>query len=123
MSELLYGEITGPMIGAACEVWRVLGYGYLKKVYENALVEEACLRGVEAAAQVPIDVIYKGKVVGEYIADILISGKVIVELKAEKVLNPKHQAQLLNYMKATDIRVGLLINFGENGCTWKRLIL
>jgi GxxExxY protein len=92
-------------------------------VYEPALVEELNQRGVTAHQQVGIDVRYKGTIVGQYIADLWVGGAVLVELKAEKELNPGHQAQLLNYIKATGTRVGLLLNFGQAKCEWKRLML
>lgn len=123
MAEFPHGEITHQILGAAFEVWKVLGYGFLEKVYKNALVEELRQRGVETLQQYPIAVIYKGVVVGQYVADLLVEGKVIVELKAEKAYNPQHEAQLLNYLKATGIPVGLLLNFGEKRCEFKRLVM
>jgi GxxExxY protein len=123
MTQLLHSDITSHVIGASCEVWKVLGYGFLEKVYENALVHELRGRELEVQQQVGIDVCYKGMVVGQYVADVFVPGKVIVEMKAEKELNPKHEAQLLNYLKATHVRVGLLVNFGEKKCEWKRLVM
>ncbi len=111
------------MLGAAFEVWKVLGYGFLEKVYENALAVELRARGLSVEQQFGIDVCYKGIVVGQYLADLYIDRKVMVELKAEKELNTRHEAQLLNYLKATGIRVGLLINFGEKRCDFKRFIM
>ena len=98
MSVFLYGEVTEQVIGAAFEVWKELGYGYLEKVYENALMVELKLRGIHAVQQYGIDVYYKGVLVGQYVADVLAESKVIVELKAEREYNPKHEAQLLNYL-------------------------
>lgn len=123
MSALLHGEVTGQVIGAAFEVWKILGYSFLEKVYENALVVELKRRGVTVDQQQAIDVYYKGARVGQYIADLFADQKVIVEIKAEREYNSKHEAQLLNYLKATGIRVGLLINFGEKKCEFKRLIM
>jgi GxxExxY protein len=123
MSEFLHGEITRQIIGAAFEVWKVLGYGFLEKVYENALAEELRRRGLRIEQQFPIDVYYKGVLVGQYTADLLVEGKVIVEIKAEKVYNPQHEAQLLNYLKATGSKVGLILNFGEQKCEHKRLVM
>lgn len=122
MSVFLHGEVTEQVIGAAVEVWKVLGYGFLEKVYENALMVELKLRGVAAEQQHSIDVHYKGVLVGQYTADVLADRKVIVELKAEKEYNSKHEAQLLNYLKATGIKVGLLLNFGEKKCEFRRLV-
>ena len=123
MGEFLYGEITRQIIGAAFEVWKVLGYGFMEKAYENALAEELLRRGLSAQQQFPIDVYYKGVLVGKYAADLLVEGKVVVEIKAEKVYNPQHEAQLLNYLKATGIKVGLLLNFGEQKCEHKRMVM
>jgi len=122
VSVLLHGELTEQVIGAAFEVWKVLGYGFLEKVYENALLVELRIRGIVAEQQYGIDVRYKGNMVGQYTADIFVEDKIIVELKAEKEYNPKHEAQLLNYLKATRIKVGLLLNFGEKKCEFKRLV-
>lgn len=105
-------ETTEEIIGAGCEVWRVLGYGFLEKVYENTLVSEMRRRGLVVQQQVAIDVIYKGEAVGQYIADLVVNNAVLVELKAEKELNLAHQTQLLNYLKATNLPVGMLMDFG-----------
>jgi GxxExxY protein len=93
----------------------------LEKVYENTLVVELKLRGLAVEQQFGMDVSYKSVSVGNYAADLFVENKVIVELKAEKDYNAKHQAQLLNYLKATGIQVGLLLNFGETKCEFKRL--
>ena len=123
MPEFIHGELTHQVIGAAFEVWKVLGYGFLEKVYENSLVEELKRIGLAVQQQFEIQVRYKGVLVGVYIADLFVDGKVIVEIKAEKEYNPKHEAQLLNYLKATGIHVGLLLNFGEKRCEHKRLVM
>ena len=122
MRELIHKEITGQIIGAAFEVYNLLGYGFLEKVYENALIRELQLRGLHATDQYPIKVIYKDAEVGDYCADILVEDKVIVELKTGEAFNPIHEAQLLNYLKATGIKVGLLINFGPKKCEYKRFV-
>ncbi len=118
----LYKEITHEIIGAAFEVYRTLGYGFLEKVYERALLVELRHRGIVAETQKPIQVYYKGETVGDYIADLLVDGKVVVELKVEKEYNPKHEAQLINYLKAAHMKVGLLINFGKDKCRHKRMV-
>jgi GxxExxY protein len=100
-------QLTYKINGAIFEVNRVLGAGFLEKVYENALVLELRNQGVKAEAQVPISVFYKNEVVGEYLADILVEDKVILELKAVEQLQKVYEAQLLNYLKATGIKVGL----------------
>jgi GxxExxY protein len=123
MSEFIHGDVTGRIIGAALEVWKILGYGFLEKVYENALIEELRRIGIHAEQQFAISVMYKGALIGQYVADLFIESKVIVELKAEKEYNPKHEAQLLNYLKATGVRVGMVLNFGERKCEWKRLVV
>lgn len=120
--DFLYKDLTENIIGAAFEVYKNLGYGFLEKVYKNALLLEFKLRGIEAKDEFSIKVHYKGEKVGDYACDIFVAGKVIVELKADKEYNSKHEAQLLNYLKATGIKVGLLLNFGEKKCSVKRLV-
>jgi GxxExxY protein len=105
-------ELTEGIIKVFYKVYNALGYGFLEKVYENAIVLELGKEGINAIAQAPIKVLYEGHVVGEYFADILVDDKVIIEIKAVKQLAPEHEAQLLNHLKATDIEVGLLLNFG-----------
>ena len=123
MTDFLYKDLTHKIIGAAFEVRTILGYGFLEKVYENALMVELRLRGIFAEQQIHVDVNYKSECVGEYIPDIVVEKKVIVELKAEKVYDNKHEAQLLNYLKATSYEVGLLLNFGEEKCEFKRMVM
>jgi len=108
--------------GAVFEVNRVLGPGFLEKVYENALVIELQRRGLRVETQVPIKVFYKDNPVGDYFADMLVEGKVIVELKAIERLEKLHQAQLLNYLRATGIRVGLLVNMKHPKAEIKRMV-
>lgn len=107
-----YKELTERIIKIYYNVYNTLGYGFLEKVYENAMMIEFRKANIPAASQDPIKVIYEEEVVGEYFADILVDRKVIVEIKATKSLIIDHEAQLLNYLKATDIEVGLLLNFG-----------
>jgi GxxExxY protein len=123
MEEFLHGDITREIIGAAFAVQKEFGYGFLEKVYENSMVIELQERGLQVAQQVSIDVRYKGVLVGQYVADLLVEGKVLVELKAEKAYNSRHEAQLLHYLRATGIKVGLLLNFGEKKCEYKRLVM
>jgi len=115
-------DVTYAINGAVFEVNRVLGPGFLEKVYENALLIELRSRGLKAEAQVPIKVLYKEDVVGEYIADILVEQSVIVELKTVESLEKIHEAQLLNYLRATGIRLGLLVNFRHPKAEIKRLV-
>ncbi len=114
MSEALkHGAITDAVIGAAFEVHNVLGYGFLEKVYQRAMQVELQRRGPAAEIEFPVKVRYKGEQVGDFFADLLVAGCVVVELKVAKVYNPKDEAQLLNELKGSGIEVGLLINFGE----------
>ena len=122
MQEYLYEDITREIIGSAFEVYKKLGYGFLEKVYERALVVELKERSINFEVQKPIRISYKGQNVGDYVADLLVDEKVIVELKVEKEYNPRHEAQLINYLKATGLKVGLLINFGHDKCRPKRIV-
>jgi len=115
-------EISRKIIGCAFQVHNTLGCGFLEKVYENALVIELRKEGLEVVQQAPIKVYYEGEVVGDYIADILVEGKVIVELKTVKVIDEIHEAQLLNYLKATRLKLGLILNFGTPKLEIKRFV-
>jgi GxxExxY protein len=108
-----HSEVTEQVIKAYYNVYNALGYGFLEKVYENALVIELLSMGLAAIPQKPITVFYKGREIGLYYADILINDCVIVELKSAQNIAEEHEAQLLNYLKATNIEVGLLLNFGK----------
>lgn len=105
-------HLTRQIIEIFYKVYNALGYGFLEKVYENSLVIEFGRAGLDAVPQAPIQVIYDHQVVGEYYIDILIESCVIVEIKAAKSLSKRHEAQLLNYLKASSMEVGLLLNFG-----------
>jgi GxxExxY protein len=115
-------DITYAIRGAVFEVNRVLGHGFLEKVYENALLVELRLRGLKAGSQIPIKVKHKDNLVGEYVADILVEGNVIVELKAVEKLEKIHEAQLLNYLRATGMKVGLLVNMRYPKAEVKRMV-
>ena len=121
--ELIHGDLVGEIVGAAFEVHNVLGYGFLEKVYENALLVELAKRGMRVDAEKQLKVKYKDAIVGDYVADLIVDDKVIVELKAEDTYNKQHEAQLLNYLKATGLKVGVLINFGRTKCEFKRLVM
>jgi GxxExxY protein len=110
--ELRYKEITNKIIRAFYNVHNVLGYGFLEKCYERAMIIELGKMGLKAESQYPIKVFYDSQEIGDYKADIIIEDKVILELKAAKDISEEHLAQLLNYLKATPIEVGLLLNFG-----------
>jgi GxxExxY protein len=116
-------DITYAINGAVFEVNNILGPGFLEKVYENALLVELHKRGLKAESQVPIKVQYKDTTVGEYIADLLVNDKVIVELKTVENIDKIHEAQLLNYLKATGKPVGLLVNYKKPKVEIKRLVL
>jgi len=109
---MLHEEITSQVIAAFYAVYNTLGYGFLEKVYENTLILELQKRGLRVLRQVPIQVHYEGVVVGKYFADLLIEGKVVVEIKAVEVIIKAHENQLVNSLKATDLEVGLILNFG-----------
>lgn len=113
MPNLLHSEITGTILECFFKVYNSLGYGFLEKVYERALIIELRHAGLQCSVQHPIKVYYEGEIVGDYFADIMVEGKVIVELKAADALCEEHEFQLVNYLKATDIEVGLLLNFGK----------
>ena len=118
---MLHEQLTGKILEASFKVIRELGAGFLEGVYQNALLIALRQKGIKAEARVPLLVRFRGEVVGEYYADLLVDDKVIVELKAVKALAPEHQAQLINYLKATGIEVGLLINFGRPKLEYRRL--
>jgi len=116
-------QISYAIQGCAFEVYRQLGCGFLEKVYEKALLAEFGLQGLHAEAQVPIVVRYKNVVVGEYFADIVVENRVILELKAQQQLHQASKAQLLNYLKATGLHLGMLINFAFPKASVKRVVL
>lgn len=106
-------DITDKIIKAFYNVYNNLGYGFLEKVYENAMFIELQEMGLFVEKQYPIEVFYKDKKVGDYYADLIVDEKIIVELKAAENLCEEHEFQLINYLKATDIEIGLLLNFGK----------
>ncbi len=112
MFEGKHSDVTEKVIGAFFKVYNTLGYGFSEKVYENSLVIELRKSGLRVEQQKSITVYYEDNNVGEYFADILVNDAVILELKAVRHLLDEHEAQLLNYLKATTIEVGLLLNFG-----------
>jgi len=115
-------ELTEQVIRAAYTVHNVLGSGFLEKVYENALAIELIKSGLKVKQQTPLQVHYEGKVVGEYFTDIIVEDKVILELKAVSHILPAHEVQLVNYLKATGLEVGLLINFAGERVEVRRKI-
>ncbi|HEY9207362.1 MAG TPA: GxxExxY protein [Candidatus Methanoperedens sp.] len=114
MMELIYKQEFYEIKSACIEIKNVLGPGFLEKVYENALKIELEERGFEIKQQYPIKVIYKNKIVGDYIADLCIVNKIIIEMKTVNEITSLHKAQLLNYLKATGIKLGVLVNFSRD---------
>jgi len=116
-------KLTETIIGCAMKVSNTLGVGFLEKVYENALAVELRKAGLVAEQQKSILISYEGVIVGDYCADILVNGVVILELKAAKFIDEIHKAQLLNYLKATGVHVGLILNFETSKLGIKRMVL
>ncbi len=110
---MLHEEITEKIIKAFYNVYNTLGYGFLERVYENAMVIELGKAEFDIQQQKSINVYYEKKIIGSYYTDIIVNNLVIIELKSAESLCTKHEAQLINYLKATDIEVGLLLNFGK----------
>jgi len=115
-------DITEHILAASFEIMNEIGHGFLESVYERSLFIVLQARGLTVQSQVPIEVMFRKNVVGEFFADLLVENKVIVELKAVKSLAPEHQAQVINYLNATGIEVGLLINFGAPKMDYHRLV-
>jgi GxxExxY protein len=115
-------DITEHILAASFEVMHEIGHGFLESVYERSLIIALQSRGLIVKSQVPIEVMFRKHIVGEFFADLLVENKVIVELKAAKALAPEHQAQVINYLNATGIEVGLLINFGAPKMDYHRLV-
>lgn len=113
MNNFQHSDITSKIINAYYSVYNKLGYGFLEKVYENSLLIELRKFGMKCRSKIPIKVYYDAEEVGFYIADILVNECVIIELKAAEALCEEHEAQLTNYLKATEVEVGLLLNFGK----------
>ena len=117
-----YSDLTSKIIKAFYNVYNELGHGFLEKVYENAMYIELQEQGLFCDLQETIKVYYKNKTVGNYCADIIVENKVIIELKAVEKLIKKHEVQLVNYLKATEIEVGLLLNFGSEPQVIRRVL-
>ncbi|NOT48829.1 MAG: GxxExxY protein [Acidobacteria bacterium] len=118
---MLHDEITSKILEASFEVANELGAGFLESVYERALVVALTQKGIPVKSQVRLNVKFRGVIVGEFCADMLVADKVIVELKAVRSILPEHKAQVINYLKATGIEVGMLINFGNPKLEFYRL--
>lgn len=111
--EYLHQELAERIIKCFYEVYNTLGHGFLEKVYEQAMMIELSKNGLTARRHLPVKVYYDGEAVGEYFADIMVENSVVLELKAAAALLEEHECQLINYLKATDIEIGLLLNFGK----------
>ncbi len=124
MSEILLKEEVFRIIGCAFEVYNDLGVGFLEPVYQEAVELELTDKSIPFEAQERLQIFYKGRPLSkEYVADLIVIGQIVVELKAEERLQPRDEAQLLNYLKATRMRVGLLVNFGAYPkLQWKRSV-
>ena len=118
---LEHQETTKKIIGCCFEVINELGAGFIESVYEKALIIALRDKGLSVQSQVPLTVYFRNKMIGEFFADLLVENSVLLELKAVKALAPEHQAQVINYLKATGLKVGLLINFGSAKLEYKRL--
>ena len=120
---LVEEQLSYAIRGCVFEVYRQLGCGFLEKVYQNALVRELKLNGLFVRTQVPIDVLYKGEVVGNYYSDLIVEKSIILELKAQSHLSPACEAQVINYLNATGLRVGMLVNFAFPKASIKRIVI
>jgi GxxExxY protein len=120
--DLIYKELVYQVVGCAMKVHRELGYGFLEKVYENALMHLLDKEKITAKQQYPVSVHFDNVIVGEYFADIMIENKILIELKTVERITNAHFAQVLNYLKATGIRLGLLLNFGPRKLEYERII-
>jgi GxxExxY protein len=120
--EIVEKDLVYVINSCVFEVYRELGHGFLEKVYEKALAQELVAQGLSVQTQVPIAISYKGEAVGDYVADMVVADKVIVEFKAQEKIHKAHEAQILNYLKATGKKVGLLVNFAYPKATVKRIV-
>lgn len=119
--EMPYSELTGTILSCCFEVMRELGPGFLERVYKNALLIAMRQKGLEVQVEQPYEVIFRGKIIGRYQADLVVNQTVIVELKCCENLIREHQAQLFNYLKVANLPIGLLVNFRRRKLEWKRL--
>jgi len=119
--ELIYKELSFKIMEAVFEVHNALGPGFTENIYEEALVKELNLRGINFESQKTIKIYYKGEKIGEYKLDMVVEGKIILELKAASELNELFESQLISYLKATKLKLGILINFGSKRVSYKRI--
>ena len=121
--KVIYRDLSYKVVGLAMEVHRKLGYGFIEKVYENSLMVLFRREGIAAEQQLPVRVYFEGEDVGYYKADIVVDGKMILEVKAVEGLIDAHRVQALNYLRATDLRLAILLNFGKDKLRYERLVL
>lgn len=122
MSELLHGNVTSAILRSFYSVYNDLGYGFLEKVYENAMFGKLRDDGLSVRQQFPVRVVYEGRTIGDFFADLMINERVIVEIKSVEYVSRAHEAQLVNYLKATGIEVGMLLNFGPQADFRRRVL-
>jgi GxxExxY protein len=120
--EILYKDLSFSIVGAAMKVHRDLGFGFLEKVYENSLMVLLARSGLTVRQQMPVKVKFDGVIVGDYVADILVDEKIILELKAKPQIALQDKAQTLNYLRATDLRLAILFNFGQSRLEYHRVV-
>ena len=120
--KILYKDLSYKIVGLAMEIHSKLGYGFLEKVYENAMMVLLRREGIHAEQQAPITVYFDGEIVGDYYADILVEDKAILELKAIEKITDAHRAQTLNYLKATGLQLAILFNFGKGRLEYERFV-
>lgn len=121
--DIVHKELSYKVVGLAMEVYNKLGFGFLEKVYENALMVLFDKNEIHAQQQVPLRVYFEGKVVGDYYADILVDSKIILELKSVDGIADAHRAQVLNYLRATRLRLAIILNFAEKSLEYERIVL
>jgi len=121
--KILHKDLSYNIVGLAMQLHTELGHGFLEKVYENSLMLLFEEKGIHAVQQFPVPVLFHGKIVGDYVADIIVENSVILELKALDKISEIHKAQTLNYLKATNFRLALLINFGKWKLEYPRMVL
>ncbi len=122
-NKILHKDLSYKIVGLAMQVYNKLSYGFLEKVYENALMVLFQREGIQAKQQAPIAVYFEGEVVGDYYADILVTGKIILELKSVEEIINAHRSQALNYLKATRLPLAIILNFGKEMLEYERLVL
>lgn len=123
MAEIIEKELSYKIIGVAMEVHRELGYGFLEKVYENAMLVLFEENKIKSVQQKDLEVIFHNKMIGHYIADLVVEDKVIIELKVVGAIKDIHKAQVVNYLKVTGLRLGIIINFGKDKLEFERVVL